>query len=288
MKNRNKVWGLGLLASGMIIACAPTVHELGDEPAAGAGGSESGGSGSVVPRGGSQTTPGPDDGGEPSNVAGAPSEPECFSPTHYPERLILDDALGCRCDTPEEHCLSDLTSEPPWNGMLACAEGRWKSVPPTCEETCFSPVKPRLAFEPDGVGCPCDDDPPVCVADPGEGGTAEIGLFCEDGKWTTTPLAAHAKSPCSLRRTDCRVADVIYPHGARGVPDPFSCNSCQCDNGLLTRCTELGCPTTCDEGTYAAWRCVQCGPVDECVLMETGCLSGPRCETGVCEADNCV
>lgn len=71
----------------------------------------------------------------------------------------------------------------------------------------------------------------------------------------------------------CRVEGTTYPDGASGVPDPTSCNTCACRGGALTGCTEIACPEPCDEGRAPGTACVACGPVDECLEVETGCFA---------------
>jgi hypothetical protein len=74
----------------------------------------------------------------------------------------------------------------------------------------------------------------------------------------------------------CKVGDVTYPHGATGIDDPTSCNDCDCNDGQLA-CTEINCPEDpCPEGTGAGTQCAQCGPADECEVVEYGCF--PTCE----------
>ena len=90
----------------------------------------------------------------------------------------------------------------------------------------------------------------------------------------------------------CEVEGVVYPSGSDGVGDPLSCNTCACEDGALTTCTEIGCPEPCPEGTTYGTSCVECGPVDQCEVVRIGCLpsceddddcsSGGACHEGVC------
>ncbi len=75
----------------------------------------------------------------------------------------------------------------------------------------------------------------------------------------------------------CEVDDIVYPDGANYVPDPASCNTCSCDDGEVTGCTEMDCPKECEDGTALGSDCAECGPVDNCVTVRTTCL--PTCET---------
>jgi hypothetical protein len=290
MKNRNRVWGIGLVVWGALAACSPNVHELGDEPLAGSGGSGGsgkGGSGSILPKGGSNTIPTAGAGGTVQNMAGAAPQPEeCFSPTQSVELALAEDALGCPCAATDPVCVSDLEAEPPWYGMLLCEDGRWKSVPPSCDEQCFSPTNsPNLALINPDAGCACVDEPPECVKTEHEGRPWRVSLYCERGKWTTGEDGVCGDG----RQADCHVDGVTYAHGARRVPAPFSaCNTCVCNNGNLSECTGNECADrTCEDGSYRAKRCIECGPVDQCLAVETGCLSGPGCESGSCEEGRC-
>lgn len=90
----------------------------------------------------------------------------------------------------------------------------------------------------------------------------------------------------------CKVGEEIYPHGASNVPDPASCNTCQCDNGQLTGCTEIACPQSCPRNHDFGVQCAQCGPVDECEIVEHGCFEvcdeGTACRSGFCSGGVCV
>lgn len=291
MKNRIKAWGLGFVVWGAFAACAPNVRELGDEPIAGSGGSGEGGSDSVLPNGGSKPTPTAGAAGTPENAAGAGPEPEpCLSPTQNLELIFEDGALGCPCNATDPVCVSDLEASPPWYGMLLCEEGRWKSAPPSCDRDCFSPTNsPNLALVDPDAGCACDDDPPECVETVHDGRPSRLELYCEDGKWTTETRSPPTKPVCGDgSQADCRVDGVSYPHGAGRIPSPFSsCNTCSCVDGDLA-CTGNKCAdTACDEGSYRAKRCVECGPTDDCLEVEIGCLSGPECDTGMCSDGRC-
>lgn len=86
--------------------------------------------------------------------------------------------------------------------------------------------------------------------------------------------------------TACNVNGEVWPHGAR-VDDPFSCNSCLCEYGQLTECTERDCPVPCPEGTGPGTRCTNCGPGDTCRTVLTGCLE--TCNEGAdCEGGSCI
>ena len=73
----------------------------------------------------------------------------------------------------------------------------------------------------------------------------------------------------------CAVGDYVYPNGSMDVPDPTSCNTCSCIDGDVTACTEIACATPCPEGTGQSTECAACGPVDNCVIVRSGCF--PEC-----------
>jgi hypothetical protein len=84
----------------------------------------------------------------------------------------------------------------------------------------------------------------------------------------------------------CKVGGVVYPNGASGIKDPFSCNDCTCMEGELA-CTKIGCPVACPAGSAPGKQCAQCGPVDNCEVVEHACL--PTCSAGTCTgAGACV
>jgi hypothetical protein len=108
-------------------------------------------------------------------------------------------------------------------------------------------------------------------------------MICTDGRWTSVE-----DGPCD-GRAQCRVAGVDYPSGAKRVPTPYSgCNDCDCDNGALVNCTNRKCTDRpCPAGTFAARKCLDCGPTDACSKLETGCFSEADCEDGICSAVQC-
>ena len=72
-------------------------------------------------------------------------------------------------------------------------------------------------------------------------------------------------------RVSCLVGGKIYTDG-ESVPDPYSCNTCTCKAGHIESCTKTLCPKPCPEGTIPGTQCAGCGPVDDCIRVETGCL----------------
>lgn len=90
----------------------------------------------------------------------------------------------------------------------------------------------------------------------------------------------------------CKVAGVIYADGDGGIPDPVSCNTCTCDDGVLA-CTAIGgCDKACPEGKTYGQACAECAPADSCALPEYDCFY--PCSAGcadrnlLCVDDMCV
>ena len=75
----------------------------------------------------------------------------------------------------------------------------------------------------------------------------------------------------------CEVEGVVYPSGSDGVGDPLSCNTCACEDGELTACTDAACPEPCPGGTAFGMSCARCGPTDACEIVHIGCL--PSCDS---------
>jgi hypothetical protein len=293
MMIRKKSWGGALLLVGLFAACSPEVRELGDGPVAGeagaggSGGDAIAGSGTIVPGGASGSGGTPVAGGSGgAGDGGAAPEPECFSPSSNLKLAQQEGAIGCPCVGSGEVCVSDFQSDPVWIGMLICEDGRWRSVPPTCDMGCFAPNEaPALAIDHPDAGCACNgDEPAECVLTEYQGQPWRVALYCEAGRW----ISAEDGVCGDGRQSDCRVDGVTYPHGGRGVPDPFGCGTCTCDNGSLKACSDADCvPSDCPSGSFASRRCLDCGPVDQCTLTEIGCLSGDGCDAGLCVGALC-
>ena len=118
----------------------------------------------------------------------------------------------------------------------------------------------------------------------GSGGSD--GVAGASGGGGTTTGGASGKDGAS-----CKVDDVVYPHGATGVPDAASCNTCQCTDGQLAACTKIACPNSCPRNQDFGTQCAECGPVDECLVVEHGCFEVcdvDTCRDGVCNDGVCV
>jgi hypothetical protein len=110
----------------------------------------------------------------------------------------------------------------------------------------------------------------------------------------------------------CRVGDRVYEDGDTGVPAPDGCNTCTCDDGRLTSCTERACPPSdgsCELGGVhyangtggipAPDGCNTCGCEDgvlfctelACPPMDGSCvvagMSYPSGTTGIPAPDGC-
>jgi hypothetical protein len=91
----------------------------------------------------------------------------------------------------------------------------------------------------------------------------------------------------------CKVGDVVFADGTGNIADPHSCNTCTCMEGQLA-CTEIGCPSECPPNRAPSTGCAACGPVDQCLIVEHGCLlvcsdssqctgeSATQCFDGLC------
>ncbi len=96
----------------------------------------------------------------------------------------------------------------------------------------------------------------------------------------------------------CIVGGQVYADGASNVPDPFSCNTCSCQAGRITVCTEMYCPnppgpvgTRCRDDADCQWG-LEClgepaGERDVCTVScdprsgSTSCPTGSECASGL-------
>jgi hypothetical protein len=84
----------------------------------------------------------------------------------------------------------------------------------------------------------------------------------------------------------------VYPSGDTTLPDPTSCNTCTCDNGMVTACTEIACARPCPDGSELSTDCAHLSSTGMgCEIARTACL--PTCATdadcaeGSCQAGAC-
>lgn len=139
---------------------------------------------------------------------------------------------------------------------------------------CGPPLQCQAPFE---IG-DCDAAIPVYYHNPTTG-TCEPATYggCggNDNRFATFEECQMACGASDSRGISCEVNGVTYPDGSTNVPDPTSCNTCSCDDGQITSCTDIACPTACAEGTILSTECAQCGPTDACQSVRTACL--PTC-----------
>jgi hypothetical protein len=149
----------------------------------------------------------------------------------------------------------------------------------------------NCACEAGVVGCTLLDCVTGCESDgksyrPGQTFERECNTCtCQaDGEISCTEIACEEPPG----EAACKVAGVIYPSGASGIPDPTSCNKCGCEDGQLS-CTEIGCPIECPAGTRYGTQCARCGPTDACEVVEHACLPTctDACVNGFCSNGIC-
>jgi hypothetical protein len=87
----------------------------------------------------------------------------------------------------------------------------------------------------------------------------------------------------------CKVGGATYLSGTGGIQDPFSCNQCICRDGVLV-CGAAACPKPCPDNTKRGQGCAECGPVDNCLVVEHGCMPTcvDTCAQGACVDGVCV
>ena len=199
-----------------------------------------------------------------------------------------DGALACTRATCDLKCCdpAEKTQAACREGCICCgATGTWvgsigdgKTF--TCAGVTHSGPKYPAPF---GVPCPCTKDAKVCpdgtVVGRDPANNCEffpckdcskvlcIKPVCKDG---STPVILEGEC-CPSCRKQCRLSDgTVVPHGwsGQGVGSDW-CNSCTCEDGMLS-CTELACTLKCcdpAEKTLARCRegCICCGATGEWV-----------------------
>ena len=189
--------------------------------------------------------------------------------------LVL--GMGCGDDGGEDQCL----------GIPTCAEGEQTY---DSEAECAAVATGCQAESLCGltVWCVADancDELPRCEGAEtlfmSEAECAAAGLQCEEVTSCGESAWCGTQGTASLQA--CVVDGVEYPSGqGDGIDDPFSCNTCGCEDGQLLFCTEADCPEACPEGTAPGRECARCGPADGCEAIHIGCL--PTCDgDGDCE-----
>ncbi|HEX2669345.1 MAG TPA: hypothetical protein VHM25_00660, partial [Polyangiaceae bacterium] len=152
-------------------------------------------------------------------------------------------------------------------------------------QQCFDPINnPELALDPDAQGCPCSSGE-TCVTVQDGNRPHDLALICLGGRWQSAE-----DGPCyptADRGAACKVRGRIYSDGSTYVPDAHSCNVCSCDDGRLTGCTEINCPSECPPNGGPGTQCAACGPADECLVVEHTCL--PVCtDSDQCNGQSCI
>lgn len=197
--------------------------------------------------------------------------------------------------------------------VFTCADGTQVGPSgPDCSFECPGQCDPSMCEGP-APGAPnlmCDDGSiggPYCALDdtgacnwairdcPDPIACTDDVMICPDGTAVSRTGPNCEFEPCPTGIA-CEVDGQRYPDGATDVPDPFSCNTCSCDNGQIGGCTEADCPTNgCGAGEEPATACAACGPAGGCTALVTGCLpscGGPQdcegsigsaCIDGVCQ-----
>ncbi len=118
-----------------------------------------------------------------------------------------------------------------------------------------------------------------------------VCCFAACGTAPPSPVSSPGGSGQSAR--SCQIEDQVFLHGATNVPDLTSCNTCTCQDGEITSCTEINCPSPCAAGKVAGKRCSACGPASAtCESVKHACLQacedsvdcqpGSQCIDGAC------
>ena len=187
----------------------------------------------------------------------------------YPDEVTLSCNADDRCETHDARLpFSDAGSPDAGGRPSSC------SLPPdsgSCEA-----YMPRYYFDPESGRC---------------------ALFIYggcDGNDNRFDTAAECASTCQatspLPLASCEVDGVLRVHGEDGFGDPVSCNTCSCFDGQLA-CTDIACDEPCPDGRALGIDCAQCGPVDNCEVVRTGCLPSCEqdedCQQGSCQSGTC-
>jgi hypothetical protein len=171
----------------------------------------------------------------------------------------------------------------------------------TCDPEQPSSCNQRVV---EGLACSCgtfvnpenwDETAAQSLQDAYAAGDCGQGIVCGPCQLPVTATCS-AEGRCvdvsePTEGTACKVGGVVYPNGATEIPDPTSCNTCTCEDGGLV-CTEIHCPVDCPEATQLGTSCAQCGPADDCEVLETDCLpscsDSEPCDAGTCHEGVCA
>jgi hypothetical protein len=232
-------------------SCAPTLRELGDQPEAGAG-----------------------------PVAAPADQAEAGAgPT---SSVLPMDASGQGGATHDDRSSDGGAAPDPSPSEGGASMDPGPSLGGAGSSDCFSPTQHvELAQAPGATGCPCGpEDEPECVGTRYLAPNLELSFECVDGAWAVVPDGA-----CD-GKAGCQTEDGIWASGAKRVPDPFSCNTCSCDDGKLN-CTERDCPKACPDRSMPALGCLDCVDND-CHLAHYDCFTSiyVDCHDGGCFAQS--
>ena len=195
-----------------------------------------------------------------------------------------DGSVGCT----EADCNQCIEIQEAYGAAIAEARSCDPNLPDSCSELvfvglqcgCYSFLNPEHADAIDRAAAAQQDFEALsCGGDVVCGACQEpTGAYCSsEGVCVDTFEVGPGGASCT-------VEGQVYPSGSSGVPDPFSCNTCECVDGQLA-CTEINCPEDCPPDTVPSTQCAECGPVDNCLSVETGGL--PAC-TDFCEFGACI
>jgi hypothetical protein len=235
----------------------------------------------------------PDEGDDPS---GAPCNYDGREYEHGESFAASDGCNRCSCDDGGVACT--LVDCQPNCDDIASGYAELMEQIKTCDPAAEQPC--RLALT-EGLACGCGTfgNPAASAAaaelmDLQEQYTEQgcgAGVVCGP---CNAPIGAHCTDEGQCEddyQPACKVGGKVYGSGSTGIQDPFSCNQCTCDAGVLS-CTDLACDMACPPNAVPGQSCAACGPVDECLVVEhaclhvcdTSCANGASCVQGVCRS----
>lgn len=141
-----------------------------------------------------------------------------------------------------------------------------------------TPTLHELGDEPEAGAGPTGSVIPKGGSQGAQGGAAQAGATqtLPDGGTSVDPGPSLGGAASTDSPAACQTDDGIFPSGSP-MPDPFSCNSCECYDGKITSCTEIGCPKECPVNSMPALGCLDC--VDgECRLAHYACFTSQYVE----------